>query len=194
MNRELVQKHRVCQIAAQPDLEKMIRKLEEVAQGCPEKVQKRPRDKREWLRQGGISSTFGMKVAFRSITRSYLGALLTHCLTALFTTHSALLPQPLPLVSRSLLYFLWASLGYLFKLSDHLFKVWLGSNLADSVFLHQLPVHPSFSSIRLSIALLVLHSPSIKFNGELVYLCTPLQSSGKSVPFPIPLYLLPQLY
>jgi len=53
MNRELVQKHRVCQIAAQSDLEKMTRKLEEVAQGCSEKVQKRPRDKREWLRQEG---------------------------------------------------------------------------------------------------------------------------------------------
>ena len=68
MSRELVQKHRVCQIAAQPALEKMIRKLEEVAQRCPEKVQKRPRDKREGLRQETISSTFGMKVAFRSIT------------------------------------------------------------------------------------------------------------------------------
>jgi len=48
---QLVQKHRYCLFASQPDHEKVYSKLEYVAQICREAMQKRGRDKGVWLWQ-----------------------------------------------------------------------------------------------------------------------------------------------
>src|ERR1700683_1360192 len=97
-------------------------------------------------------------------------------------TFNGLLLQPLIPTSSSLLHRLGECLGYLLWLSDHLFIVWLGSNLAISVFLHLLTAHCSPSSTRLSTAHLALQN---YFSGsilQLIYLSTLLEPSGKSTP------------
>ena len=93
-----------------------------------------------------------------------------------------LLLQPLTPTSSCLLNRLGACLGYLLWLSDHLFIVWLGSNLAISVFLHLLSAHCSPSSTRLSTAHLALQNYSSGSILQLIYLSTLLEPSGKSTP------------
>jgi len=51
VTQQLVQKHRYCLFASQPDHEKVYSKLEYVAQICREAMQKRGRDKGVWLWQ-----------------------------------------------------------------------------------------------------------------------------------------------
>ena len=90
------------------------------------------------------------------------------------------LPQPFLPTLRSLLYVVWASLGYVFQFSGQLCILWMVCNLPESEFLHCLDPYPSPSSSRLSPYVMAANNSFMRSILELICLCALTGSSSKS--------------
>ena len=96
-------------------------------------------------------------------------------------SHFGPLPQPLAPLSGFFLHCSWAFLGNAIQPLEWLFRTWVACNLLECLFLHCLHPYSSPSSSMLSLAVLGLHSSSIRSIVRLIHLCRFMGSSGKSV-------------